>query len=64
MEVGESKIQEYIKAKKDLYTSLIDYIESEDDTLNTELINKLNQIKESETIEEQLSPTFSISKEN
>lgn len=52
MEVGESKIQEYIEAKKDLYTNLIDYIESEDETLNTELINKLNQIKESETIED------------
>lgn len=52
MEVGESKIQEYIKTKKDLYTNLIDYIECEGETLNTELINKLNQIKESEIIED------------
>lgn len=55
MKAGQLEIQEYIAIKKKLYQNLIDYVESEDETLNAEFLNKLNQIKESDSIEDKKS---------
>ena len=51
----QSKIEEDIESRKDLYRILLDIIENEDESKNFEFINKLTKYKERENNEDKIT---------